>query len=223
MIDHGGPVIPGSKAYFIYWGPPASFPSDIMKLESLAQGLSSSSYLDIMGQYMRGASISTNFVMSASDISAPPAHGPQTSAIVSEACKMIAANGWALDPNALYTVVTSNFPKVNYCAWHSHGTCSGVDIKVAYIPNASGVAGCDPGNLFNCNQYSQGTRSIADSYAHEFFEAITDPDINAWYDSRGEEIADKCEFMYSSCVDLGRGNSWQLQEEWSNVGSVCKQ
>ena len=223
LIDHGGPVIPASKTYFIWWGPPSAFPKDATELESVAQGLSGSSYLGIMQQYMRGAPVSTNLAMSAGDTSAPPSRGPQTSTIVNEACKMIAANRWPTDPNALYTVVTSNFPKINYCAWHSHGTCNGVDIKVAYIPNASGVAGCDPGNLYNCNTYSQGTRSMADSYAHEFSEAITDPDINAWYDSSGNEIGDKCNFTYASCVNLGPGNSWQLQEEWSNAISACKQ
>jgi hypothetical protein len=223
LIDHGGPVVAASKTYFILWGPPVDFPTDVDNLTSLAQGMTSSSYLGIMQQYMRGTSISSTYMMVASDISAPPSRGPQTNTIVNEACKMIAANQWPLDSNALYTVVTSNFPRINYCAWHSHGTCNGVDIKVAYIPNASGVAGCDPGNLYNCNKYSQGTRSMADSWAHEFSEAITDPDINAWYDSGGAEIGDKCNFTYAACVNLGSGNSWQLQEEWSNANSACKQ
>jgi hypothetical protein len=172
---------------------------------------------------MRGATPTTAYVISASDISAPPRRGPSTATIVNEVCSVIKAHGWQPDATALYTVVTSNFPRVNYCAWHDHGTCNGTDIKVAYLPNASGVAGCDPGNLFSCNTYSQGTRSMADSYAHEFSETITDPDINAWYDSSGNEIGDKCNFTYSACVNLGTNNSWQLQEEWSNAAKACVQ
>jgi hypothetical protein len=176
-----------------------------------------------MQQYMRTAPVSTAFVISAMDTSAPPARGPSTSTIVNEVCKVITANKWKLDPTALYTVVTSNFPShANYCAWHDHGTCNGTDIKVAYLPNPSGIAGCDPGNLYNCNSYSEGTRSLADSYAHEFSEAITDPDINAWYDNSGNEIGDKCNFKYSACVTLSTGK-WQLQEEWSNAISACQQ
>jgi hypothetical protein len=230
VIDHGGPIINTSTIYFIWWG--TGFPSDAKAgLESIAQGMENKNgtptgYLNIMQQYMRQTStqpaISSVYGGTADDLSVPPTHGPSTATIVNEACSVIKANGWTPDPNALYTVVTSNFPKINYCAWHSHGNCSGVDIKVAYIPNATGIAGCDPGNLFNCNLYSQGTRSMADSYAHEFAETISDPDSNAWYDSSGNEIADKCNFTYSACVNLMTG-PWQLQEIWSNANSACAQ
>ena len=33
---------------------------------------------------------------------------------------------------------------------------------------------------------------MASIIAHELEEATTDPDLNAWYDRRGEENADKC-------------------------------
>lgn len=224
LIDHGGPVRSASQQYFIWWGTPSDFPADAAtQLPALAQGLSNSSYLAIMNQYMRGATATTTFVLSAGDTSAPPSRSPSTATIVDEACKVINANKWTADSNALYTVVTSNFPhNVNFCAWHDHGSCNGVDIQVAYLPNASGVAGCDPGNLFSCNNFTEGTRSLADSYAHEFSEAITDPDLNAWYDAGGSEVADKCSFVYGSCVTL-RKTDWQIQEEWSNAVSGCVQ
>jgi hypothetical protein len=111
---------------------------------------------------------------------------------------------------------------VNYCAWHSAGTCNGSIIQVAYMPNTTGIVGCDPGNLYNCNTYSQGTRSLANVSSHEFMEAITDPDLNAWYDSGGAEIGDKCAWQFASCVNLTSG-SWQLQKEWSNATSGCVQ
>src|SRR5438067_720909 len=54
LLDHGGPVIPASKQYIIWWGPPSDFPSDAMSgMTALAQGLNNSSYLGIMQQYMR--------------------------------------------------------------------------------------------------------------------------------------------------------------------------
>jgi hypothetical protein len=125
-------------------------------------------------------------------------------------------------------VFTSNFPggRVNYCAWHSDGTCTingeTTTIQVAYMPNTSGIAGCDPGDLYGCNTYSQGTRSIGNVTSHEYMEAITDPDLNAWYDSSGSEIGDKCAWQFQSCVSLSTG-SWQLQEEWSNATNGCVQ
>ena len=48
-----------------------------------------------------------------------------------------------------------------------------------------------------------------------FSEAITDADGNAWFDSSGSEIGDKCAWQFQSCVNLTSGN-WQLQMEWSN-------
>jgi hypothetical protein len=90
------------------------------------------------------------------------------------------------------------------------------------MPNTTGVGGCDPGNLYNCNTYSQGTRCLANVTSHEYMEAITDADISAWYDSSGSEIGDKCAWQFSSCVPLSTG-SWQLQQEWSNSASGCVQ
>jgi hypothetical protein len=224
LIDHGGKVLPTSNTYAIWWGTQSSFPSDAqVGLDSLFSGLNGSSILSVTDQYMRGATATTSFHTNWVDTSAPPGHGPNVGAIVGEACKVIGQNGELPDTTGVYFVYTSNFPRGgNYCAWHSHGTCNGVDIQVAYMPNTTGIAGCDPGNLYSCNTYSQGTRSLANVTSHEFMEAITDADINAWYDSSGAENGDKCAWKFSSCVTLSTG-SWQLQQEWSNAVSNCVQ
>jgi hypothetical protein len=224
LIDHGGKLLSTSHTYAIWWGDQSAFPPDSSDLVSLLGALGGSNYLAIANEYMRGATATSTYLGSFTDTSAPPSHGPTTAAIVAEACSVINANGLTADTDALYAVFTSNFPKVNYCAWHSHGTCNGVDIQVAYLPSGTGVAGCDPfiaANL-NCNSVSQYTRSVADSLVHEFMETVTDPDINAWLDQNGGEIGDKCNFTYASCVSLG-GVSWQIQEEWSNAANGCVQ
>ena len=224
LIDHGGKILPTSNTYAIWWGTQSAFPSDAQDgLTSFFNGINGTSFLGVPNQYMRGGVATTSFHSNWVDTSAPPGHGPNVSTIVSEACKVIGQNGESPDPTGVYFVYTSNFPKGgNYCAWHSHGTCNGVDIQVAYMPNTTGIAGCDPGNQFNCNTYSQGTRSLANVTSHEFMEAITDADINAWYDSSGAENGDKCAWKFSGCVTLTNG-SWQLQQEWSNSVSGCVQ
>jgi hypothetical protein len=225
LVDHHGKVLSASHVYTIWWGDQAAFPADAKGgIASLFEGMNTTSYLGIADQYMRGAAISTGYVSSYEDSSSKlPSKSPSTATIVSEACSVISANGLAPDTNALYLVYTSNFPgHVNFCAWHDHGTCNGVDIQVAYMPNTTGVAGCDPGDLYGCNTYSQGTRSLANVSSHEYMETLTDADITAWYDSSGSEIGDKCAWQFSSCVSLSTG-SWQLQEEWSNAISGCVQ
>jgi hypothetical protein len=229
LIDHGGRVLPVSNTYAIWWGTQSSFPSDAQSgIDTLFQGLNGTSFLAVANQYMRGSTATTSFHTNLVDTSAPPSRGPSTTTIASEACKVIQANGLTPDPNAIYFVFTSNFPggHVNYCAWHSYGTCNGTTIQVAYMPNVTGMAGCDPGNTYNCNSYSQGTRALANVTSHEYMEAITDADpgssTGAWTDSSGSEIGDKCAWQFSSCVSLNN-SKWQLQEEWSNSASGCVQ
>jgi hypothetical protein len=225
LIDHGGAVLPTDTTYAIWWGNSAAWPSDAQSgLDALLEGFEGTNFLSIANQYMRGGSTNSSFAGNLYDAaSSPPSRSPKTSAIVGEACKVLSANGLKPSATALYVVYTSNFPgHVNFCAWHSYGTCNGTTIQVAYMPNTTGVAGCDPGNLYNCNTYSQGTRSLANVTSHEFMETLTDPDISAWYDSSGEEIGDKCAWTFNSCVSLKNSN-WQLQQEWSNAAGGCVQ
>lgn len=225
LLYHGGPVLATSKTYAIWWGTPTQFPSDARTgIESLLNGFGGSNYLAIANEYMLGATANSSFVQSLVDTSAPPAHSPSTNAIVGEVAKVLKASGIAPQTNAVYLVYTSNFPHANFCAWHSAGTINGTTVQVGYMPNSSNVAGCDPGNLYGSNSYSEGTRSLADSTAHEFMESTTDPvPLSGWADKNGQEIGDKCNFVYSGTVTLANHSTWQLQEEWSDKVGGCVQ
>jgi hypothetical protein len=223
LIDHHGPVLASSKTFAIYWGTQKDFPSDLKgAMATLLDGFDGSSYLGIAQQYMRGAQISSQYLGSLDDAdpaNPPPSHSPKTSTIGAEVCHLIGTP----DANTIYVVFTSNAPHVNYCAWHDKATCDGVNyFQVAYVPNQALLPGCSPYTRTNlhCNGYSDGTVSSADSVAHEFMEAVTDPHIDAWLDANGQEVADKCNFNYQACVTLGKPgstSSWQIQSEWSNA------
>ena len=225
LVDHGGKILTVSNTYAIWWGPTSQFPSDARTgMEQLLGGFGGSSYLAVAKQYMRGSTANSAFVRSLLDGSAPPAHSPSTATIANEVAKVLSANGITPDPSAIYFVYTSNFPHANFCAWHSAATIGAATVQIAYMPNTAGVAGCDPGDLYNANSYSEGTRSIADSTAHEFMESTTDPvPISGWADKNGQEIGDKCNFVYSAPVKLANNSVWQLQEEWSNATAGCVQ
>jgi hypothetical protein len=224
LIDHGGKVLPSSNTYAIWWGNQAAFPTDAKSgIDALFEGLNGSAFFSVASQYMRGAAQSTVFHTNWTDTSSPPTHSPSVSNVVGEACKVITHNGMQPDSSAVYFVYTSNFPHQNsFCAWHGHSYCNGVDIQVAYMPNVSGITGCDPGDLYGCNSYSEGTRALANVSSHELMEALTDADLSAWYDTSGSENMDKCAWQFNSCVSLTTG-SWQLQEEWSNSNNGCVQ
>jgi hypothetical protein len=220
LIDHGGPVLPTTTAYVIYWG---NVPTDVSDaLATFLGGFGGSSYANILTQYMRGGSVpETSYAPLAPDPSSPPVRSPKVSTIVNEVCHTL--GNTLPDPNGIYFVVTGNFPKGGgFCAWHSFGTCNGVSIPIVYLPNVTGVSVCDivsdPGNPF-----MNGGQSMANDAAHELSESITDPFISAWYDQSGAEVGDKCQTQYGSPVRLSDGTEWSLQEEWSNNASGCIQ
>ena len=222
LLDHGGFLLASSTTYAIYWGRQSDFPADLESgMEALLSGLNHSSYLGIASQYMRGAALSTTYAGSTIDTSPPPKKPLSTNDVAAEVCKLFPTP----DPEGLYIVFTSNAPNVNYCAWHTKATCNGVTFQVAYVPNQALLPECSPWVKadLGCNSYSDGTVTSADSVAHEFMEAVTDPHLDAWYDKNGAEIADKCNYNYQACVTLANKSSWQIQAEWSNAIAGCQQ
>jgi hypothetical protein len=219
LVDHGGPVLVHSRVVEIFWGPTSAFDPQLQPaMESLLGGMNGSAYLGVAQQYMRTTTtISSSLGTSILDTSAPPSKALQPNGLGAEVAKLVASP----DPNTIYFVFTSNMPHISYCAYHSTATANGVVVQVAYVPLQP--AGCSPLGSVNlhANGYDESVQASADSAAHEFMEAVTDPHLNAWYDKNGAEVADKCEYDYQGVVYLGNGSHWQIQSEWSNATSAC--
>ena len=74
---------------------------------------------------------------------------------------------------------------------------------------------------------------MANVIAHETEEAISDPDLNAWFDSAGNENADKCNFRFGTTSIAANGAHFNqtlgtlnflLQMNWENSrGGGCDQ
>jgi hypothetical protein len=225
LEDLGGPVLPDATIYAIWWGDKSRFPPDAMSgIDGLLSGLNGSRYLAIVDQYVRQPPAKTNFVGHLMETSPSPTHSPSTQELVDKVCQVLADARQVPSATALYLVFTDGFPEPsNFCGFHDLGKCSGGEkIHIAYLPNMANAPQCDPGDLFRCNGFSEATRSVANVTAHEVIEMITDPDLNAWVDRSGEEISDKCNFTFGSCVTLGSGK-WQLQKQWSNADHGCIQ
>jgi hypothetical protein len=72
---------------------------------------------------------------------------------------------------------------------------------------------------------------MASIIAHELEEAVTDPNLNAWYDSRGAENADKCAWTFGTTTTLPSGakynmtlgsRNYLIQQNWVNAsGGYC--
>ncbi|HEY7402498.1 MAG TPA: hypothetical protein VIB39_03175 [Candidatus Angelobacter sp.] len=164
-------------------------------------------------------------------------------------------NSGALPRNAngVYMVLTSsNINETSgfctqYCGFHTHATLGGVDIKYAFVGNPDRCpSGCEIQRTGPNSPATNvgGADGLLNVFSHEQFEAITDPDLNAWFDSSGQEDSDKCNFNFgttqtctstSICSASGKaaaakfnqtfgGNDWMLQQQWENAaGGKCVQ
>ena len=229
MTYHNGGVLLANRTEPIFWG--GSWPTytgDIISgLDSFFGGFGNSNYAGITTQYYQISGGSQQFIGAGStysghyiDGTTAPSGALSTSQVIAEACS---ATGNNPDPNTLYLVYTDTTAgNVNYCAYHTWGSCGGKPVQAAYMPNITGVTGCDPGNLYGVSG-SEGLRALANVTAHELEETITDPRGTAWYDRQGAEIGDKCAWIFKGPVTLSNGSVWQLQEEWSNAATGCVQ
>jgi hypothetical protein len=122
-----------------------------------------------------------------------------------------------------------------YCSYHSYLAVSGGVIVYANDPYIDG-SGCDPGEEHPNNNASDAT--IGGGLAHEHSESVTDPELDAWKDSKGNEVADKCatgkeatEFgpalgrapdgaKYNQVID---SDLYWYQQMWSNEAGGCVQ
>jgi len=237
---HGGPVMGGNVNIYYIWYGNWSGNTAITLLPTLVNDLSASG---VPGGYEH---INTTYSISGSTISGTMSIAGQGNDSYSLGTALTDANiktivaayaGATPDPKGIYFVLTS--ADVNetsgfctqYCGWHTHGTISGVDVKYSFVGNpARCLSACaDQSTSPNGNAGADGMASII---AHESEEAISDPDLNAWYDRQGAENADKCAWTFgtTSTTPTGAlynlvgasGTDWLIQRNWLNAnGGLC--
>jgi hypothetical protein len=224
LVYHGGPVMTSGAAVTpIFWG--SSWSSDPQNkkgwLDTFYQGMSNSSYAGTNSEYTQsgGAHVGTAVTVDSgvTDTSVAPVHAPSTSQVLAEVANVIASPV----PNGYYPVYTDT-PRghAQYCAWHSAGTINGVTVQFAFFFNLDGDPGCDPHSTSTA--YSQGVAALANVSGHELSEALTDPQLNAWFDTTGAENADKCAWTFGHpSLTFSNGSTWKVQENWSNAAHGC--
>jgi hypothetical protein len=222
LLYHAGPIMSdGAYVEPIYWGSSwntSTFVKDKMSgLASFYSGIGHSSYADTNTEYDDSTGSFVNSAVSLGvshvDLSAAPRNGNKTSTILAEVC----AQASTLVQNGYYPVyVDAPRGHSGYCAWHSTGTCSnGTTVQFAFFYNLDGDAGCDSED--SSNLHSQGLAALANVSGHELSEALTDPHLNAWYDSNGQENSDKCAWAFGTpLLRFSNNSQWKIQGNWSN-------
>src|SRR5262249_6310205 len=200
LTYHGGPVMHGTAVVPIFWGTRwgnGSFVGDkIGGLQAFYAGMGGSSYAATNSEYTDAAGNVSTVVSVGSpitDLSAVTTNGKTTGPILAEVCAQIGspvANGY-------YPVyVDQRRGNARLCAWHSAGTCNGVTVQFGFFFNLDGDPGCDPRD--GSGLHSQGLAALANVSGHELSEALTDPHLNAWFDSGGAENSDKCAWSFGT-------------------------
>jgi hypothetical protein len=214
MTLHGGPIMKTSAATAIFWGTTWTSPGDkISGMDTWYEGFSGSNYAKTSDEYSgtNGQVTATSSYNGHIVDTTRASGGANTSTILAEVCARITnpvANGY-------YPVYVDLPRKGGYCAYHSWGSCQGVQLQFAFFWKLDGDAGCDPQS--NVSGESQGLAALANVSAHELSEARTDPQGTGWYDSSGAENGDKCAWTFNvPSVKLSNGTFWKLQGEWSN-------
>ncbi len=115
---------------------------------------------------------------------------------------------------------------VQYCAYHSYFLSGTTPVIYANEPYGNTTVCQAPGTPSPNNDPPADTAATAAS--HEVSESITDPELNAWYTSQGNEIGDLCAYNYGTNTwDSGNANQmwngrfYEVQREFDNHASAC--
>ncbi|MES2130347.1 MAG: hypothetical protein V4463_24010 [Pseudomonadota bacterium] len=234
LTYQGGPVmvLVPTKIYYIWYGNWDIASQNV--LNNLAQNIGGSPYFNINTTYSNGNNqYVVNSVSQGTSLSTGLTLGTRLTdaniqTIVSNA---ITSGALPKDTNGVYMVLTDKTVTATsgfctqYCGWHTHASIGGSDIKYAFIgnPETQCPAGCGV-NSPTLNG-TPGADAMASVIAHELEEAVTDPDLNAWYSLRsGMENADKCAWNFGTTSTASNGAQYNqafgtmkylIQQNWS--------
>lgn len=134
--------------------------------------------------------------------------GAQVSDVVENA---LSTKALKTDANGVYLVLTASNVSVadfmkSLCAYHGVYDNAQATIKYAFIGDASAnLSQCAP-QVTNSPNGNPAADAMVSVIAHEFVEAVSDPDGTSWYDEAGFENADKCAWTYGKASKTANGS-----------------
>jgi len=247
---HGGRIAPAFHVASIYWASSTIYPggpaagthgsgsSDGSLVGTFLGGLGTSAYYGINKTYWDTVTGSQRFVGGSvsydaywADANNAPSGTQNVSdaAIQAEIIASFAVRPYVAD--TIYAVFSAGGVNLGggafsqYCAYHGNFTWNGNDVLYAVMPYNAYSTSCEA-------QVTGPNNDPADAevntLAHEIEEANTDPDLNAWFDRRGYENADKCAWTFGTTSTISTGAKYNvtfgtthylIQRNWKNSGS----
>ena len=234
IFYHGGPVIlGGTNVYYIWYGNWSGNTAQMI-LTDLAKSIGPSPYFNINTTYYDGAN---NHVSNSAQYAGSTTDNYSHGTALSDAdIESIVASTNPTDTKGVYFVLTSADVTATsgfctqYCGWHTRGTIGGRDIKYSFVGNPDRCPSACEAQTTGPNG-NAGADGMASIIAHELEEATSDPDLNAWYDRRGYENADKCAWTFGTTYTTSNGSlanmklgarDYLIQRNWVNAsGGFC--
>jgi hypothetical protein len=237
---NGGPIMPGTVNIYYIWYGNWNGNSAQQILTDFGNNIGSTpnyfvnvSYDDSAGKHVesavRVAGQTTDAYSKGNNFAGNQIFGIVTSALSSHRLPV--------DNNGVYFVLTSADVNINdgfctqFCGWHTYGSYNGTNIKFSFVGNAQRCNG-SCGGLGTTPNGNAGADDMASIIFHELSETVTDPLLNAYGDSKGEN-GDKCAWNFGGTFRSGNGSpanahagnrDFLIQQMWANVGSgFCAQ
>jgi len=159
---------------------------------------------------------------------------PQTYAVVNNA---IDSGTLPADSNGLYFVLTSPDVAVSgfgtsFCGYHSYSTnaSTSVTYKYSFVGDPQNYLGGCSGQSASSPNGNPRADAMLSVVAHELVEAVSDPLLNAWFDSAGNENADKCAWSFAPSQTATNGSLYNIivggaqfyiQQNWNAATQSC--
>jgi hypothetical protein len=236
IVYHGGPVMTnttGNKVYLIWYGNWSAntattiVPDFVSKIGGTPYFNINTTYGDAAGKKVVNA-ISLGGQTSVAYPYGTALTDANINAIVSDS---IVSGHLPVDANAVYFVLTSK--DVNetsgfctaYCGWHSATTIASQAIKYAFVGDSARCPSACAMLRTTSPNGNIGADGMVNIIAHELEEAITDPLLNAWYSTTGQENGDKCAWTFgttyaangSTANMLVGTRNYMIQQNWVNL------
>lgn len=198
-----------------------------------------SAYVQNFG-YLAGIYADTSpYPASSCTNSATPGNCITDTQIQAEISKVMSINGWTGGINKIFLLYTSSgegscfdasstsCAYLQYCAYHSSFMSGSTPIVYTNQPYADPTYCQSTGQTLPNGDVGDLAANVA---SHEIIEAVTDPLLNAWYDSAGNEIGDLCAWTFGTNAWSGpkalgnqmwNGSIFELQQEYDNNAGAC--
>src|SRR3954469_779709 len=223
LLDHGGHEIPTAAFYAIYWNGIVANSAGSQgnatlrsEVSSFVTNFSQSADYSVIQQYGTSNPISSILVFAGDFVDSKATQNSFSDGKVRNYLAGLFNSGTITpDSDTIYGVYFPAGMRISlqggtscsaFCGYHGNFAYNGKDIKYAVFPYT------------DCRPCPLPGKAVADMLtivpSHEIREAVTDPDLNAWYDSAGDEADDKC--AWHNLYQMTSGKFW-VQPEYSNA------